>query len=67
MHSEALLPLNRWCSTGLARTPAEPWQFQAELKPLSCLCWHYLADNFSIVPDQLHGTSIAYVPHDLML
>jgi hypothetical protein len=27
---------------------------------------HYSADNFSIVPDQVHGTSITYVPHDLM-
>ena len=31
------------------------------------LLGHYSADNFSIVPDQLHGTSITYVPHDLML
>ena len=31
------------------------------------LLGHYSADNFSIVPDQLHGTSIIYVPHDLML
>jgi hypothetical protein len=31
------------------------------------LLGHYSADNFSIVPDQVHGTSITYVPHDLML
>ncbi len=31
------------------------------------LLGHYSADNFNIVPDQLHGTSITYVPHDLML
>ena len=31
------------------------------------LLGHYSADNFSIVPDPLHGTSITYVPHDLML
>ena len=31
------------------------------------LLGHYSADNFSIVPDQLHGTSIIYLPHDLML
>jgi hypothetical protein len=31
------------------------------------LLGHYSADNFSIVPDQLHGISITYVPHDLML
>ena len=31
------------------------------------LLGHYSADNFSIVADQLHGTSITYVPHDLML
>ncbi len=31
------------------------------------LLGHYSADNFSIVPDQLHGTIITYVPHDLML
>jgi hypothetical protein len=31
------------------------------------LLGHYSADNFSIVPDQVHGTSIAYGPHDLML
>ncbi len=31
------------------------------------LLGHYSADNFSIVPDQLHGTSITYRPHDLML
>jgi len=27
----------------------------------------YSADNFSIVSDQVHGTCIIYVPHDLML
>jgi hypothetical protein len=27
----------------------------------------YSADNFSIVPDPVHGTLITYVPHDLML
>jgi hypothetical protein len=27
----------------------------------------YSADNFSIVPDQVHGTLITYVPHDLMM
>jgi hypothetical protein len=31
------------------------------------LLGHYSADNFSIVPDQVHGTLITYVPHDLML
>ena len=31
------------------------------------LLGHYSADNFNIVPDQLHGTSITYVPHDLMV
>jgi hypothetical protein len=31
------------------------------------LLGHYSADNFSIVPDQVHGTSITYVPHDLVL
>ena len=31
------------------------------------LLGHYSADNFNIVPDQLHGTSIIYLPHDLML
>jgi hypothetical protein len=27
----------------------------------------YSADNFSIVPDPVHGTLITYVPHDLLL
>jgi hypothetical protein len=27
----------------------------------------YSTDNFSIVPDPVHGTLITYVPHDLML
>ena len=31
------------------------------------LLGHYSADNFIIFPDQLHGTSITYVPHDPML
>ena len=31
------------------------------------LLGHYSADNFSIVPDQVHGTLITYVPHDLIL
>ena len=25
----------------------------------------YSADNFSLVPDHLHGTLVTYVPHDL--
>ena len=31
------------------------------------LLGHYSADNFSIVPDQVHGTLITYVPHDLIV
>jgi hypothetical protein len=31
------------------------------------LLGHYSADDFSFAPDQLHGTSIIYVPHDSML
>ena len=31
------------------------------------LLGHYSADNFKMVAGQLHGSSIAYVPHDLML
>jgi hypothetical protein len=31
------------------------------------LLGHYSADDFSLVPDQGHGTSITYVPHDPML
>jgi hypothetical protein len=38
----------------------------AQIVELSLL-GHYSADNFSIVPDQVHGTLITYVPHDLML
>jgi hypothetical protein len=31
------------------------------------LVGHYSADNFSIVPDHVNGTLIAYVPHDLIV
>jgi hypothetical protein len=31
------------------------------------LLGHYSADDFRIAPDQLHGTSITFGPHDLML
>ena len=31
------------------------------------LLGQYSADNFSIVPDHLHGTLVTYVPHDLVV
>ena len=31
------------------------------------LMGHYSADNFSIAPDHVNGTLIAYVPHDLIV
>jgi hypothetical protein len=31
------------------------------------LIGNYSADNFSLAPDQLKGTSISYVPHDLVI
>jgi len=31
------------------------------------LVGHYSADNFSIVPDHVNGTLIAFVPHDLIV
>jgi hypothetical protein len=31
------------------------------------LAGHYAADNFSLAADQLHGTSITYLAHDLVV